>query len=340
MIISPVPGTRHISARRPAAPPCRTQPKRSPRLAREITRDHDSLSRTQVMDLLDGLHRTLLDRFGESDEHRLTARLPDAIQVPVRFHVIASGDQGRLSKGEVDGQMAALNAAYSGSTGGAGTGVSFRLISVEVTDNADWFTDPLRYERPLKTALRRGGVGTLNLYSAAVGSVILGVSTFPQWYSLRPVLDGVMIDYRTVPGGSNPRFNRGYTAVHEVGHWLGLLHTFENGCLSPGDAVDDTPYEREPTLGCPVTKDTCPAPGTDPVHNFMDYGFDACMNEFTPGQGSRIRAVWAAYRTQGSDAGVKQSSLGTTRVPPARTAARAWSRPGRSRLVPVNPWPR
>jgi hypothetical protein len=300
-IIGPVTGTRHISAERAAAPACRTSG-RSSRLAHGIIRDRESLSRAQVAGLMDDLRRTLLGRFGESDERRLAARLPGTVEVPVRFHVIASGDQGRLSRAEVDGQIAALNAAYSGRTGGADTGVSFRLIAVDVTNNADWFAAPRRYEGPLKTALRRGGPGTLNLYSAAVGSDILGVSTFPQWYSLRPVLDGVMIDYRSIPGGSNPRFNRGYTAVHEVGHWLGLLHTFENGCVSPGDAVDDTPYEGLPTQGCPMVKDTCWAPGTDPVHNFMDYGFDACMNQFTAGQGSRIRAVWAAYRGQGTDA--------------------------------------
>jgi hypothetical protein len=292
MVMGPVPGARHVSAERAVAPPCRTPAGQSPRLAR----DGDVLSRSQVASLLGGLRRRLLARFGVPDERLLGDRLPGAIEVPVRFHVIASGVLGRLSRAEVDGQIAALNAAYSGGTGGADTGISFRLISVEVTDNAYWFADPRRYERPLKTALRRGGAGTLNLYSAAVGSVLLGLSTFPQWYGLRPVLDGVMVDYRSVPGGSNPHFNRGYTAVHEVGHWLGLLHTFENGCVSPGDAVDDTPYEAAPTQSCPLVKDTCVAPGTDPVHNFMDYGHDACMNQFTPGQGARIRAVWAAYR--------------------------------------------
>jgi hypothetical protein len=234
------------------------------------------------------------------DERLLNVRVPDTVQVPVRFHVIAAGGTGRLSRAEVDRQIAALNSAYSGRTGGSDTGVSFRLVTTDVTENAEWFANPRGYEKPLKTSLHRGGPGTLNLYSAGVGSDILGVSTFPQWYTARPVMDGVMIDYRSVPGGSNPRFHRGYTAVHEVGHWLGLLHTFENGCESPGDAVDDTPDEGMPTQGCPVLKDTCLAPGADPVHNFMDYGFDNCMSQFTAGQGERIRSVWAAYRAEGA----------------------------------------
>jgi hypothetical protein len=269
-------------------------------LTHGTVRDRDSHSHAQVANLLGDLRHTLLGRFGESDERRLGNRLPSTVIVPVRFHVLAWDDQGRMSRAAVDQQIAALNAAYSGRIGGADTGVSFRLIDFDVTNNADWFADPRRYEGPLKAALRRGGPGTLNLYSAAVGRAVLGISTFPQWYRERPVLDGVMIDYRSMPGGVYPHFNRGYTAVHEVGHWLGLLHTFENGCDSPGDAVDDTPYEALPTEGCPWSKNTCWLPGDDPRHNFMDYGFDVCMREFTAGQGLRIRLVWAAYRAHGA----------------------------------------
>src|SRR3569833_578584 len=138
--------------------------------------------------------------------------------------------------------------------------------------------------------------GRHGLLTAEVVADELGVSSFPLWYRLRPALDAVVVDYRSVPGGAFDHFNRGYTAVHETGHWLGLFHPFENGCVPPGDGVDDTPYESAPTLGCPSSKDTCPAPGTDPVHNFMDYAWDPCMNAFTPGQGLRIRAMWAAYR--------------------------------------------
>ncbi|MCW2914829.1 MAG: zinc metalloprotease [Actinomycetia bacterium] len=300
MIIGPVPAARRTSSERTDPSACHLPSGNPARLAQGTTRDRDSLSHTQVAGLLDDLHNTLQDRFGESDERRLDSRLPSTVVVPVRFHVLASGDQGRLSRAAVDLQIAALNGAYSGRTGGADTGVSFRLVDVGVTNNADWFADPRGNETALKTALRRGGPGTLNLYSGEVGSDVLGVSTFPQWYRVRPVLDGVMIDYRSIPGGVYPHFNRGYTAVHEVGHWLGLLHTFENGCDSPGDAVDDTPYEALPTQGCPSPKNTCWAPGDDPVHNFMDYGFDACMHEFTADQGRRIRSVWAAYRAHGA----------------------------------------
>ncbi|MFF0521943.1 zinc metalloprotease [Actinomadura nitritigenes] len=300
------------------------------------------LSRGQVVAMLGDLRRTLRERYGTADEARLDALRSDgrsdaapsdarrsdagranagradagradagradeagrrALVIPVRFHVLAAGRTGRLSGAAVRSQIATLNAAYSGRTGGADTGVRFHLAGYDVTNKAAWFSHPRKYQSAIKRKLRKGGRGTLNLYTAAVGSDVLGFSTFPQWYRKSPRMDGVVIDYRSLPHGSYRRFNRGYTAVHEIGHWLGLLHTFQGGCTPPGDGVSDTPYEASPAQGCPDYKDSCPQRGEDPVHNFMNYGFDSCMRQFTPGQGRRIRAAWAAYRAAGNGRG-------------------------------------
>jgi hypothetical protein len=262
-------------------------------------RDPDGLSAPQVGAMLRDFTRTLRRRYGVDSERRLESarRLAGRIVISVRFHVVTDGRDGRLTRPVIDAQVRSLNAAYGGATGGADTGLSFRLVSADVVTNPEWFVRPHDDQQQMLGTLSRGGPGTLNLYTAAVGSQVLGFSSFPQMYRARPALDGVVVDYRSVPGGSFDHFNRGYTAVHEIGHWLGLFHPFENGCVPPGDGVDDTPYEALPTLNCPAAKDTCPQPGTDLVHNFMDYAWDPCMTSFTPGQGRRIRAMWAAYRT-------------------------------------------
>lgn len=164
----------------------------------------------------------------------------------MRFHVVHSGRYGRLSKKALRRQIATLNAAYSGRKGGADTRVRFRLSGYDRTNKPSWFYHPQHYEHAMKRRLRKGGRGTLNVYTASVGAEVLGFSTFPQWYRRDPRMDGVVVDYRSLPRGSYAPFNHGYTGVHEIGHWLGLMHTFEGGCTPPG-----TGWPTPRTRRCP-----------------------------------------------------------------------------------------
>ncbi|HEX2129243.1 MAG TPA: Ig-like domain-containing protein [Solirubrobacterales bacterium] len=222
------------------------------------------------------------------------------VRIPVYVHVIQNGTTGNVSDQQVTDQIAVLNDSFNGgSVGGAASSYVFDHVSTDRTDNADWhnMSHGGADETAAKNALHEGGRRALNLYTVSAGSDLLGWATFPDEYAARPSQDGVVVDYRSLPGGSGSPYNLGDTATHEVGHWLGLFHTFSGGCGTAGDLVADTPAERNPHYGPCAVVDSCPTlPGNDPVENFMDYSDDVCMDRFTAGQVARMDGQVAAYR--------------------------------------------
>lgn len=165
--------------------------------------------------------------------------------------------------------MNMLNSNY------AGSGFSFVLQDV------DYYVDPYygdlknsNDEYDIKKYLRKGTYSDLNLYyfhSMWTGNT--GWCYYPtnvRQGDTNFIYDGCVIHVGTMPGGSYSPWNQGKITSHEVGHWSGLIHTFENGC-NGGDMVDDTPAEASAAYGCPTGRDTCSQPGVDPIHNYMDY---------------------------------------------------------------------
>jgi hypothetical protein len=269
----------------------------------------DRCGTKQIDETVATQYEASLSKFNSS-RNPAQIRKSGSVTIGVFFHVINTGKgiaNGDVPTKWLNDQVNVLNAAYAGAdpnapASSANTPFRFALIGVDRTTNAAWFNSGIdsAEEREMKAALHVGGANTLNFYVNNAGGVYLGWATFPFWYAGDPTQDGVVVLYSSLPGGAccgDNVYNLGDTGTHEVGHWLGLFHTFQGGCAANyNDFVADTPSERSPAFGCPVGRDTCPGLGADPIENFMDYTEDFCMYQFTSGQSARMEALSAQYR--------------------------------------------
>jgi hypothetical protein len=220
--------------------------------------------------------------------------------LPVWFHVIYKSDgTGNISNARINAQIKVLNEDYgalAGSMGSPGynTRIQFELAGITRTSNNAWFdTDD---ENSYKPALKKDTTKYINIYTTTA-SGYLGYAYFPQdsagsWW------DGIVLLHGAVGGRQNGFgiYDQGRTLVHEMGHYLGLYHTFQGGCQNSytgGDLVVDTHAESEAHFTCSQTS-TCGS--TDPIHNYMDYTDDLCLNRFSREQANRAVCSLVNYR--------------------------------------------
>lgn len=234
-----------------------------------------------------------------SEFRRAGQREVEQATINVQFIHITNGNDGRITEQQRVDQIAVLNAAYNVEN------ISFAYDPATVVEvnNATWFTMGHRSaaERQAKTALQVDPEHNLNFYTGALQGGLLGWATFPFDLAGDRDMDGVVLLHSSLPGGTAEPYNLGATAIHEIGHWLGLYHTFEprGTCDMVNDRVEDTPNHANPDFGKPAPGSimACDGVTPSPVKNYMNYADDAWMDHFTAGQAQRMRDQIGLYRS-------------------------------------------
>ncbi|KAF4555216.1 Extracellular metalloprotease-like protein 7 [Elsinoe fawcettii] len=222
--------------------------------------------------------------------------------IGVYAHVVTSEEnKDQYNQAQIDRQIAIMNDAY------APAGFAFTLLGTDFTVNASWSKLNLQSgaakteDKNMQGVLGKGDYATLNLFFPAdITGSTTGWCTYPSrngGRNGRPA-SGCLVSARSLPKKNQRGVESGGDlAIHETGHWLGLLHTFEGGCSGAGDQVDDTPAQAGPSNGCRNLVDSCPdQPGQALGDNYMDYASEFCTNKFTPGQMSRMQTMWTTMR--------------------------------------------
>lgn len=256
-------------------------------------------------------------------------RSSQAYTLPIVVHIMHDGAPigtgSNVSDAQVISAINALNADFAGAFGGADIDITFELAARDPEGNPSTGITRTNVSATIPSFSNTGMVTTSLLDPAAEMAVKelshwpgedyinvwvlhkLNGGNSPLGFAYLPPTsgthDGIVLFHQVFGTGDEfnlmSNFDQNRTITHEMGHYLGLLHTFSNtascnaetNCSAQGDKVCDTPPTTG-SVGCSYL--TCPE---TMVENFMDYSNDGCMEAFTEGQRTRMRDALVAYRT-------------------------------------------
>jgi hypothetical protein len=267
--------------------------------------------------------KALNDSIAQQVQQIIMNKTGKVLYVPVVFHIIHENGAENISQAQIMDQLRIVNEDFRkrAGTNGASTDplaadmeIEFRLAQYDpngnkhdginrvfskLTNNATDSVKPLSYWDARKY-LNIWVVKSINLNTGKPGTV-LGYAQFPWSLNFQTTTDGIVLRSDQVGTiGSGQQSQAGRTLTHEIGHWLGLYHTFQGGCVGgtttncsqQGDWVCDTPPVADASFGCNIGRNSCSndSPNLpDMVKNYMDYSDGTCLNTYTNGQKTRIR---------------------------------------------------
>ena len=237
------------------------------------------------------------------------------IKIPVVVHVLYHYPSEKISDAQVNSQIAALNRDFRHrNPDSVNTPAVFRPLAADCN---------IEFQLAISDPRKRSTTGIIRKYtpitvwqtddkmkfSSEMGDDAWDAKSYLNIWVCN--LDRVA-GYSSIPGGPDNKdgvvidfpafgiinamagYNMGKTAVHEVGHWLNLIHLWGDAYCGD-DLVDDTPKQSGYNIECPsgVRISCSNGPNGDMYMDYMDFTYDACMNLFTKGQKARMRALFA-----------------------------------------------
>jgi hypothetical protein len=267
--------------------------------------------------------RIQFNRIASIRSHNNNARLGGTVYIPIVFHIVLP-NPNIVTDAQIQAQLDTLNRDFFGANGDSikipsyfkplfgKSNIQFsfaqRTPDGDVTDGIDRVstTQPgFTFDDHVKHSYS-GGTDSwdpgkyYNIWICELTGGILGYGTFPDDVGA-PVADqGVVIDYRCLPGGSFTSYNGGKTLTHETGHYFNLYHIWgdDDGACTGTDYVDDTPNQADASSGCysGIRTDAC-TPGNGIMYqDYMDYTDDPCLVMFTSEQVDRMETALETYR--------------------------------------------